>query len=123
VRVAVCVAILPHVRLCVLRCGPCAVSVATAHEVHEGLVPSLRLLLDDLDKKSKDWENIVKIGRTHLMDAVPITLGQEFSGYAQQVRNSLLRAKAAMVHLLELAIGGTAVRPGIIQSDCSMIIV
>ena len=68
---------------------------------------------DELDVKSREWESIVKIGRTHLMDAVPITLGQEFGGYAQQLRNSLLRAKAAMVHLTELAIGGTAVGTGL----------
>ena len=92
---------------------PTAMSVATAYEVQEGLVPSLRLLRDELDKKSREWESIVKIGRTHLMDAVPITLGQEFGGYAQQLRNSLLRAKAAMVHLTELAIGGTAVGTGL----------
>jgi fumarate hydratase class II len=92
---------------------PTAMSVATAYEVQEGLVPALRLLRDELDKKSREWESIVKIGRTHLMDAVPITLGQEFGGYAQQLRNSLLRAKAAMVHLTELAIGGTAVGTGL----------
>ena len=92
---------------------PTAMSVATAYEVQEGLVPALRMLRDELDKKSREWESIVKIGRTHLMDAVPITLGQEFGGYAQQLRNSLLRAKAAMVHLTELAIGGTAVGTGL----------
>ena len=88
-------------------------SVATAYEVQEGLMPALRVLRDDLDAKSEAWSGIVKIGRTHLMDAVPITLGQEFGGYAQHVRNSLLRAKASMVHLTELAIGGTAVGTGI----------
>jgi len=76
-------------------------------------MPALRVLRDDLDAKSEAWSGIVKIGRTHLMDAVPITLGQEFGGYAQHVRNSLLRAKASMVHLTELAIGGTAVGTGI----------
>ena len=92
---------------------PTAMSVATAYEVQEGLIPALRLLRDELDAKSREWETIVKIGRTHLMDAVPITLGQEFGGYAQQLRNSLLRAKASMVHLTELAIGGTAVGTGL----------
>ena len=67
---------------------PTAMSVTTAYEVQEGLVPSLRLLRDELDVKSREWESIVKIGRTQLMDAVPITLGQEFGGYAQQLRNS-----------------------------------
>merc|ERR1719375_2784429 len=60
-----------------------------------------------------EYDGIVKIGRTHLMDAVPMTLGQEFGGYAQQLRNSVLRAKGAMVHLLELALGGTAVGTGL----------
>jgi len=92
---------------------PTAMSVATAYEVREALVPALRLLRDELDAKARGWEHIVKIGRTHLMDAVPITLGQEFGGYAQQMRNSLIRAKASMVHLTELAIGGTAVGTGL----------
>jgi|TARA_B110000977_G_scaffold185279_1_gene249932 fumarate hydratase class II len=92
---------------------PTAMSVATAYEVREGLIPALRLLRDELEQKSREWETIVKIGRTHLMDAVPITLGQEFGGYAQQMKNSLLRAKASMVHLTELAIGGTAVGTGL----------
>eukprot|EP00740_Mantoniella_antarctica_P011354 CAMPEP_0181379958 /NCGR_PEP_ID=MMETSP1106-20121128/19278_1 /TAXON_ID=81844 /ORGANISM="Mantoniella antarctica, Strain SL-175" /LENGTH=280 /DNA_ID=CAMNT_0023498935 /DNA_START=291 /DNA_END=1129 /DNA_ORIENTATION=+ len=88
---------------------PTAMSVATAYEVQEALMPGLRVLRQELEAKSEEWAHIVKIGRTHLMDAVPITLGQEFGGYAQQTRNSLIRAKGAMVHLTELAIGGTAV--------------
>ena len=72
---------------------PTAMSIATAYEVQEGLVPALRLLRDDLDAKAEAWASIVKIGRTHLMDAVPVTLGQEFGGYAQQMRNSILRCK------------------------------
>ena len=92
---------------------PTAMSVATAYEVQEALMPGLRVLRDDLEAKTKEFAHIVKIGRTHLMDAVPITLGQEFGGYAQQTRNSLLRAKAAMVHLTELAVGGTAVGTGL----------
>ena len=67
--------------------------VATAYEVQEGLIPALRLLRDELDAKSREWETIVKIGRTHLMDAVPITLGQEFGGYAQQPQLPPWRAK------------------------------
>lgn len=92
---------------------PTAMSVATAYEVQEALVPALKVLRDGLETKSAEFKDIVKIGRTHLMDAVPLTLGQEFSGYVQQVRNSLLRAKGAMVHLLELALGGTAVGTGL----------
>jgi len=92
---------------------PTAMSVATAYEVQEHLIPALKVLRDDLDAKVKEYGSIVKIGRTHLQDAVPITLGQEFSGYVQQMQNSMLRAKGAMVHLLELAIGGTAVGTGL----------
>jgi len=92
---------------------PTAMSVATAYDVQEHLIPSLRHMRDALKAKSAEWDNIVKIGRTHLMDAVPMTLGQEFSGYAMQMQNSVLRAKGALVHLLELALGGTAVGTGL----------
>ena len=92
---------------------PTAMSVATAYEVQERLLPSLRHLRDTLERKQEEFKDVVKIGRTHLMDAVPLTLGQEFSGYVQQMRNSVLRAKGAMVHLLELALGGTAVGTGL----------
>jgi fumarate hydratase class II len=92
---------------------PTAMSVATAYEVNDLLIPSLRTMRDALTEKSKAYDGIVKIGRTHLMDAVPMTLGQEFGGYAQQLKNSVLRSKAALVHLLELALGGTAVGTGL----------
>jgi fumarate hydratase, class II len=92
---------------------PTAMSVATAYEVYEKLIPSLRLLYFEINKKSEEWKDIVKIGRTHLQDAVPITLGQEFSGYAQQIKNALIRVRASLVHLLELAIGGSAVGTGL----------
>ena len=65
---------------------PTAMSVATAYEVYEKLIPNLQLLYQDIKRKSEEWKDIVKIGRTHLQDAVPITLGQEFSGYAQQIK-------------------------------------
>ena len=92
---------------------PTAMSVATAYEVNDLLIPSLRTMRDALEGKAKEYDGIVKIGRTHLMDAVPMTLGQEFGGYAQQLKNSVLRSKAALVHLLELALGGTAVGTGL----------
>jgi len=92
---------------------PTAMSVATAYEVYEKLIPNLQLLYQDVKRKSEEWKDIVKIGRTHLQDAVPITLGQEFSGYAQQIKNALIRVRASLVHLLELAIGGSAVGTGL----------
>jgi len=92
---------------------PTAMSIATAHEVQERLIPALKMLQEALHVKVAAWGDIVKIGRTHLQDAVPITLAQEFSGYEQQVKNSLVRAKGALIHLLELAIGGTAVGTGL----------
>ena len=92
---------------------PTAMSIATAHEVQERLIPALRTLQEALHAKVIAWGGVVKIGRTHLQDAVPVTLAQEFSGYEQQVKNSLVRAKGALIHLLELAIGGTAVGTGL----------
>ena len=92
---------------------PTAMSVATAYELQDGLIPALTTLKTALERKAKEFDGIVKIGRTHLQDAVPLTLGQEFSGYVQQTKNSILRAKGALVHLLELAIGGTAVGTGL----------
>ena len=92
---------------------PTAMSVATAYELQDGLIPALTTLKMALERKAKEFDSIVKIGRTHLQDAVPLTLGQEFSGYVQQTKNSILRAKGALVHLLELAIGGTAVGTGL----------
>ena len=88
-------------------------AMSTAYEVYEKLIPNLQLLYQDVKRKSEEWKDIVKIGRTHLQDAVPITLGQEFSGYAQQIKNALIRVRASLVHLLELAIGGSAVGTGL----------
>ena len=92
---------------------PGAMSVATAEQVVEHLVPALAHLLAALDAKVQAFSGIVKIGRTHLMDATPLTLGQEFSGYAQQVRNGILRAESTLPRLYELALGGTAVGTGL----------
>ncbi|EPY80562.1 fumarate hydratase, mitochondrial [Camelus ferus] len=88
---------------------PTAMHIAAAIEVHEVLLPGLQKLRDALDAKSKEFAQIIKIGRTHTQDAVPLTLGQEFSGYVQQVKYAITRIKAAMPRIYELAAGGTAV--------------
>jgi len=92
---------------------PTAMSISTAYEVQEHLMPALRYLKDALANRAKKFESIVKIGRTHMMDAVPMTLGQEFGGYVQQMINSVFRAKGTQIHLLELALGGSAVGTGL----------
>ena len=92
---------------------PGAMSVATAEQVVNELVPALRKLRDALQAKSEAFDEIVKIGRTHLMDAVPLTLGQEFSGYVQQLSYGIARAEGTLPRLYELALGGTAVGTGI----------
>src|SRR5271166_3392362 len=92
---------------------PTAMHIAAAEEVTHDLLPSVRRLRDALARKSKEFTDIIKIGRTHLMDAVPLTLGQEFSGYVAQLDYDLKRIEAALPDLLELAIGGTAVGTGL----------
>src|SRR5216683_354436 len=92
---------------------PTAMHIAAAEEVTHDLIPSVRKLRDSLARKAKEFADIVKIGRTHLMDAVPLTLGQEFSGYVAQLDYDLKRLEAALPDLLELAIGGTAVGTGL----------
>lgn len=92
---------------------PTAMHISAAEQVHHELIPALETLHDALNKKAKEFENIVKIGRTHMQDATPVTLGQEFSGYAQQVQNGVTRVKNALPHVMELAQGGTAVGTGI----------
>lgn len=92
---------------------PGAMHIAAAEVIHRRLIPMLEKLHEALSAKEKEFRDIVKIGRTHLMDATPLTLGQEFSGYATQVKNSIERVKAALPHLHELAIGGTAVGTGL----------
>ena len=92
---------------------PGAMSIATAEQVVHHLVPALRHLHGALDAKSAEFDGIVKIGRTHLMDAVPLTLGQEFSGYAKQVENGIARVEGVLPRLRELALGGTAVGTGL----------
>src|SRR6202041_338068 len=92
---------------------PTAMHIAAAEEVTHTLIPAVRKLRDALAREAKDFDGIVKIGRTHLMDAVPLTLGQEFSGYVAQLDYDLKRIEAAMPDVLELAIGGTAVGTGL----------
>jgi len=92
---------------------PTAMHIAVAIETNKKLIPSLIKLEKILDKKTKQFKNIVKIGRTHLQDATPLTLGQEFSGYHMQVKNSLERVKLALKEIYFLAQGGTAVGTGI----------
>ena len=92
---------------------PTAIHIAANTMLEEELLPALQKLADELDKKTKEFSDIVKIGRTHLQDATPITLGQEFSGYTQMVKNGIKRIQNAQGFLSELAIGGTAVGTGI----------
>ena len=92
---------------------PTAMHVAAVRSIEGRLLPCLAGLRDALDKKANHFSNIVKIGRTHLQDAVPLTLGQEFSGYAAQVNGALNRIEATLPGLRELAIGGTAVGTGL----------
>ncbi len=92
---------------------PTAIHIAANTMLEEELIPALQKLADELDKKVIEFSDIVKIGRTHLQDATPITLGQEFSGYTQMVKNGIQRIQNIQGFLSELAIGGTAVGTGI----------
>jgi fumarate hydratase, class II len=92
---------------------PTAMHIAAYGEIVDALLPKLRKLHTALDEKAHDFDDVVKIGRTHLMDATPLTLGQEFSGYAAQVRKSIEAVEATLPHLAELALGGTAVGTGL----------
>ena len=92
---------------------PTAMHISVATETIKKLLPSLNLLEKSLKKKSKEFNKIVKIGRTHLQDATPLTLGQEFSGYYEQVKKSIERIKIALKDIFFLAQGGTAVGTGI----------
>jgi fumarate hydratase class II len=92
---------------------PTALHMAVAMALVEDLVPSVQALRDALDRKRADFDSIVKIGRTHLMDAVPLTLGQEFSGYVAQLDGGLARIQATLPGLYEIALGATAVGTGL----------
>ena len=92
---------------------PTAMHVAAAEQVVHDLIPALKHLHEALDAKAKAFEHIIKIGRTHTQDATPLTLGQEFSGYAKQIENGIARIELTLPALMELAQGGTAVGTGL----------
>jgi fumarate hydratase class II len=92
---------------------PTAMHVAAAYAIVKHLLPALKTLRDTLDGKAKAFADIVKIGRTHLQDATPLTLGQEFSGYVAQLDHGIRHVEATLPHLYELAQGGTAVGTGL----------
>jgi fumarate hydratase class II len=92
---------------------PTAMHIACAEEIEHRLIPALAKLRNALNDKAQAWKDIIKIGRTHTQDATPITLGQEFSGYAQQIENAIARIEQTMPALMQLAQGGTAVGTGL----------
>lgn len=92
---------------------PTAMHIAAVEQITHHLIPKVTKLRDALAQKAEEFKDIIKIGRTHLMDAVPLTLGQEFSGYVQQLTNGLERIESCLPRLKELALGGTAVGTGL----------
>jgi fumarate hydratase, class II len=92
---------------------PTAIHVAAAMAMHSELIPAMNSLTDALERKAAEFHDIIKIGRTHLQDAVPMRLGQEFNGYAAQVRHSQERVEAALAGVYELPLGGTAIGTGL----------
>ncbi len=96
---------------------PTATHIAATEAAVRHLIPALQVLHDALADKAREWRTVVKSGRTHLMDAVPVTLGQEFSGYARQIEAGIERVRATLPRLGELAIGGTAVGTGLNAPD------
>lgn len=92
---------------------PTAMHISAVENINHKLLPALNHLLKVLNEKQEEFKDIIKTGRTHLMDATPVTLGQEFSAYATQIANGITRVKNTLPHLCELAIGGTAVGTGL----------
>jgi fumarate hydratase class II len=92
---------------------PTAMHIAAAEDLNKRLLPALAMLRTTLKKKSDEFMDVIKVGRTHLMDAVPLSLGQEFSGYVQQLDNAIERVNLVLPHLYQLALGGTAVGTGL----------
>lgn len=92
---------------------PTSIHVAAVEEIHRRLIPMVTKLRDSLDAKAKEFKDIIKIGRTHLMDATPLTLGDEFSGYAMQLTYGLARISDSLKRLYEIPLGGTAVGTGL----------
>ena len=96
---------------------PTAMHIACAEQVVHKLVPALQQLHNALNDKAQAWKHIIKIGRTHTQDATPVTLGQEFSGYAKQIENGIKRIEMTLPMLMELAQGGTAVGTGLASPE------
>ena len=92
---------------------PTAMHIACVEEIHHRLLPALQHLRNALNDKANQWAKIIKIGRTHTQDATPVTLGQEFSGYTQQIQNGIARIEQTLPMLMQLAQGGTAVGTGL----------
>jgi fumarate hydratase class II len=92
---------------------PTSIHIAVVEELYRRLIPMITRLRNALEEKAKEYKDIIKIGRTHLMDATPLTLGHEFSGYSQQLTNGLSRINDALKRLLEIPLGGTAVGTGL----------
>jgi fumarate hydratase, class II len=92
---------------------PTAMHIAAVLELEDHLLPHAKALADSIEAKAKEWSDVVKTGRTHLQDAVPLTVGQEWSGYARQIRDALERIRVSEEGLYELAAGGTAVGTGL----------
>jgi len=92
---------------------PTAMHIAAAEEITQTLIPSVKYLRDALSDKQSEFSEIVKIGRTHLMDAVPLTLGQEFSAYVAMLDDNIIRIENSVIDLMQLALGGTAVGTGL----------
>ena len=92
---------------------PTAINIAAVESIHHNLIPSVRRLKSSLDHKSNEFSSIVKLGRTHLQDATPLSLGQEFSGYVSALDHGIKRLETSLGHCKELAMGGTAVGTGI----------
>jgi fumarate hydratase, class II len=92
---------------------PTAMHIAAAEEIIHRLLPAVEKMRNALAKKMKEFDHIIKIGRTHLMDAVPLSIGQEFSGYVTQLDENIERIKSCLPHIFELALGGTAIGTGL----------
>lgn len=92
---------------------PAAMHISAVTLIHNKLLPNVRILRDTLQRKAEEFMKVVKIGRTHMMDATPLTLGQEFSGYVSQIDHGIKAIENALPHLSEIALGGTAVGTGI----------
>ena len=92
---------------------PTAMHIAALDLIDARLLPQVEALAKEIENKAEDWKSVVKIGRTHLEDAVPLTVGQEWSGYAAQLRACIAAIGHGRLGLLELAVGGTAVGTGL----------